>query len=155
MNIAILASISLAVMFLTLSLPQVPRIKGMLIMSLIGILVRQLLLVLCPPPCLSDASQLQTPQNMTSNVPSTNAPVGSTPAARGRSETVFPGPYAVAGPNVMTDTNEDEYTTTAPASRTDSTIAPVMARLVQGSENDVEELQEQLRQQERSASHQS
>lgn len=58
-----------------------------------------------------------------------------------QSREVYPGAVAVAGPEATG--SEDEFTTTLPAHQ--NSLVPVTARIVQDNEQDVELLQEQLR----------
>lgn len=73
---------------------------------------------------------------------STTGEVNAPAVNRGQSRAVYPGAVAVAGPDA-TSSNDDEFTTTAPLCSVGS-LVPVTARLVQGSEEDVEVLQEDV-----------
>lgn len=76
-------------------------------------------------------------EDMTHNAPAVNTTVNEE-----QRQTVYPGAVAVAGINAS-ENGTDAFTTTAPASVSSSPLA-VEARLVQGNEEDVEELQEEL-----------
>lgn len=68
----------------------------------------------------------------------------SSPTTRSQvGERVYPGAVAVPGPGARMDSN-DEYSTTAPSSDA-GLLVPVMARLVNNNEDDVQVIQEQLR----------